>query len=79
MSEYSRLNKLNKKQVDNAINILTFEDVQNITFGEDIEISDNVVLSHYCEEDIITLNLLDSWTEVYQVMTDNKKIILETI
>ena len=79
MSEYNRLNKLNKKQIDNAINILTFEDVQNITFGEDIEISDNVVLSHYCEEDIITLNLLDSWTEVYQVMTDNKKIILETI
>ena len=79
MSEYNRLNKLNKKQIDNAINILTFEDVQNITFGEDIEISENVVLSHYCEDDIITLNLLDSWTEIYQVMTDDKKIILETI
>lgn len=79
MSEYNRLNKLNKKQIDNAINILTFEDVQNITFGEDVEISDNIVLSHYCEDEIITLNILDSWTEIYQIMTDGKKLIFETI
>ena len=79
MAQYNKLNELNKQQIDNAINILTFEDVQNITFGEDIEISENVVLSHYCEDEIITLNILDSWTEIYQVMTDEKKLIFETL
>ena len=79
MTQYNLLNKLNKKQIDKAINVLTFEDFQGITFGEDVEISDNVVLSHYCEDEIITLNILDVWAEIYQVMTDGKKLIFETL
>ena len=51
--------------------------IQNLYHGEDIVVSDNVVLSNY--SDIITLNIEDEWIEVFQVMYADTDIIYESL
>ena len=66
-----------KKQIDNAVEKVTLEMIQNLYHGEDVVVSDNVVLSNY--SDIITLNIEDEWIEVFQVMHAGTEIIYESL
>ena len=75
------MSNLHKSQIDEAIKKVTLKELNLLSYGEDIEISENVVLSHYCEDEIVVLNILDKWIEVYQYLWDNdtKKIQIETL
>lgn len=80
-TQYEKLSNLHKAQIDEAIKKVTLKELNLLSYGEDILISENVVLSHYCEDEIVVLNILDEWIEVYQYLWDNdtKKIQIETL
>ena len=80
-TQYEKLSNLNKTQIDEAIKKVTLKELNLLNYGEEILISENVVLYHYCEDEIVVLNILDEWIEVYQYLWDNdtKEIEIETL
>lgn len=78
---YGNLSELNKSQIDEAVNKITLKELNSLDYGDEIEISENVVLSHYCQDEVVVLNIEDEWIEVYQFLWDNKtkQIIIETL
>tara|TARA_R110001632_G_scaffold96448_1_gene202793 strand:+ start:457 stop:705 length:249 start_codon:yes stop_codon:yes gene_type:complete len=80
-TQYEKLSKLYKTQIDEAIKKVTLKELNLLSYGEEILISENVVLYHYCEDEIIVLNILDEWIEVFQYLWNNntKKIQIETL
>jgi hypothetical protein len=81
MSTYSKLSNKQRNEIDKAINLVTIKDLNELSYGEDLELTNQVCLSHYCEDDVIVLNLTEEWIEVYQIMfdTDTKEIIFEAL
>lgn len=80
-TQYEKLSNLHKSQIDKAIKKVTLKELNLLSYGEEILISENVVLYHYCEDEIAVLNILDEWIEVFQYLWDNntKKIQIETL
>ena len=80
-TQYKKLSNLYKTQIDEAIKKVTLKELNLLSYGEEILISENVVLYHYCEDEIVVLNILDEWIEVFQYLWDNntKKIQIETL
>ena len=80
-TQYEKLSNLHKTQIDEAIKKVTLKELNLLSYGEEILISENVVLYHYCEDEIVVLNILDEWIEVYQYLWDNdtKKIQIEVL
>lgn len=80
-TQYEKLSKLYKTQIDEAIKKVTLKELNLLSYGEEILICENVVLYHYCEDEIIVLNILDQWIEVFQYLWNNntKKIQIETL
>jgi len=80
-TQYDSLNSLQQSQVDKAVKKITIDILNSLTYGDEIKISDNVVIYHYTEEEIVVLNIYDEWIEVYQYLWDNesKEIITETL
>jgi len=59
--------------------MVTIEQVNSITYGEEISIGDDLVLYYYCEEDIIVIVRESDWTELYQVLIDGDVVTLEEL
>lgn len=80
-TQYEKLSNLHKTQIDEAIKKVTLKELNLLSYGEEILISENVVLYHYCEDEIVVLNILDEWIEVFQYLWENntKKIQIETL
>tara|TARA_R110002012_G_scaffold211983_2_gene382965 strand:+ start:318 stop:581 length:264 start_codon:yes stop_codon:yes gene_type:complete len=80
-SAYKHLTNKQQKQIDVATEKINVKMLKNLDYGEDLLVSENVVLSHYCEYEIITLNIEDEWIEVFQIMydTDTNKIVIEIL
>ena len=57
MAQYDELSNIHKTQIDEAIKKVTLKDLNLLSYGEEILISENVVLSHYCEDEIVVLNI----------------------
>ena len=78
---YGHLSDLHQSQIDEAVKKVTLKELNSLDYGEDIEISENVVLSHYCEDEVVVLNIEDEWIEVYQFLWDNEtnQIQIETL
>ncbi len=78
---YNHLTGEQQKQIDTAIEKITIKQLESLDYGEDVVVADNVVLSHYCEDDIITLNIEDEWIEVFQIMWDGdtNELVIDTL
>ena len=79
MSTYDTLTPELKAEIEKAISLITIKDIKELSYGEDLELTDEVCLSHYCEDEVIVLNLTKEWVEVYQVLYNGDAYILEAI
>ncbi len=78
-NQYQKLSGIQKNQIDEALKKITIEDLDSLDYGDEILISKNVVLYHYCEDDIVVLNIQDEWIEVFQYLWDEESITIESL
>tara|TARA_R100000353_G_scaffold173497_1_gene139891 strand:- start:434 stop:697 length:264 start_codon:yes stop_codon:yes gene_type:complete len=80
-SAYKHLTNKQQQQIDVATEKINVAMLKSLDYGEEILVSENVVLYHYCEDEIITLNIENEWIEVFQIMydTDTNKIVIEIL
>ena len=78
-NQYQKLSVIQKKQIDEALKKVTIQDLNSLDYGDEILISKNVVLYHYCEDDVVVLNIQDEWIEVFQYLWDEESITIESI
>ena len=81
MSTLENLTQQQRSEIEKAIELVNIKELNELSYGEDLELTNKVCLSHYCEDDVIVVNLTEEWIEVYQVLfdTDTKEIIFETL
>ena len=81
MLVFSSSSKEQRIEIEKAIDLVNIKDLNELSYGEDLELTNQVCLSHYCEDEVIVLNLTEEWIEVFQILfdTDTKEIIFESI
>jgi len=81
MTVLETLTKEQDKQITDAVDKITLEMLDKLDYGEEIELTEKVTLSHYCEDDIVVVNLIEDWTEVLQVLwnTEKDEIVFEAL
>jgi len=81
MTNFETLTEDQQNEVLEAKNLVTIEDLSALSYGEDLELTNKVCLSHYCEDEIIVLNLTEEWEEVFQILfnAETKEIIFESL
>ena len=70
-----------QEHVFNAADLITIDLLESLDYGEEIQLTDKMTLSHYCEDEIIVLNLTEEWEEVFQIQynTETEEIIFESL
>jgi hypothetical protein len=70
-----------QEDVFNAADLITIDLLKSLDYGEEIKLTDKMTLSHYCEDEIIVLNLTEEWEEVFQILfdTETEEIIFESL
>lgn len=68
------------EQITEAMGLVTIEMLENLTYGEEIQLTEKYCLYHYSEDDLIVLNDSVEWEELYTVLYDSKtkEIIFES-
>lgn len=68
------MNKLEK-----AIDTITIDMLNALSYGDEIELNDEYTLYHYLEDDIVVILKTDEWEEVMQVMWNDNNIDYEQL
>ena len=70
-----------QEDVFNAADLITIDLLESLDYGEEIQLTDKMTLSHYCEDEIIVLNLTEEWEEVFQIQytTETGQIDFEAL
>ena len=70
-----------QEDVFNAADLITIDLLKSLDYGEEIQLTDKMTLSHYCEDEIIVLNLTEEWEEVFQIQytTETGQIDFEAL
>lgn len=68
-----------KKEIQEAIDSVTIEMINDLDYGEEVELTKGFCLSHYCEEDVIVLNDSEEWDELLQILIDEDEITFEVL
>jgi len=63
----------------NAINSITIDMVNGMSYSDEIDLNEEYTLYHYAEEEIIVLVKTDEWEEIYQIMIDDNLITFEVL
>ena len=81
MTTIESLTEDQQETVFNAADLVTIDLLNTLSYGEEIQLNDKITLSHYCEDDIIVLNLTEEWEEVFQILfdTETEEIIFEAL
>ena len=80
MNTYSNLTNEQRNEIDKAIKLVNIKDIRELSYGEDLELTSQVCLSHYCEDEVIVLNLTNEWIEVFQIQNyKDEEVIFETL
>jgi|TARA_R110001606_G_scaffold92925_1_gene206302 hypothetical protein len=80
MNTYSNLTNEQRNEIDKAVKLVNIKDIRELNFGEDLELTEEVCLSHYCEDEVIVLNLTNEWIEVFQIQNyKDEEVIFETL
>jgi translation elongation factor P/translation initiation factor 5A len=59
-------------QEQEAIDMVTIEMLNDLTYGEEIKLNDKFCLYHYTEDDLVVFNDSEEWEELYVVQWDNE-------
>lgn len=68
-----------RSSLEAAKNKVTIEMLNALDYGEDIDLNELFVLSHYCEDEIVVINLKAEWNEILQVQWSDDDIIFEEL
>ena len=70
-----------QEDVFNAADLVTIDLLKSLDYGDEIQLTDKMTLSHYCEDEIIVLNLTEEWEEVFQIQytTETGQIDFEAL
>ena len=80
MNTYSNLTNEQRNEIDKAVKLVNIKDIRELSYGEDLELTNKVCLSHYCEDEVIVLNLTNEWIEVFQIQNyKDEEVIFETL
>lgn len=81
MTTYERLSEEQIVELDKAVGKVTIELLESLKPGDEIELIKGFCLYHYTEEDVVVLNSVEEWDELFQVMWDNstKQITFEEL
>ena len=81
MTTFETLTEDQQNEVLEATNLVTIENLNALSYGEEIDLTNEVCLSHYCEEDIIVLKLTEECEEIFQILFNakTKEIIFESL
>jgi translation elongation factor P/translation initiation factor 5A len=62
-----------------AIDMVTIEMLNELTYGEEIQLNDKFCLYHYIEDDLVVFNDSEEWEELYVIEWNDKtsEIIFE--
>ena len=68
-------------KLDNAIEQITIEMLEGLTYGSEVELNDEYTLYHYIEDDIISIFNTEEWVEMYAVLysKETNEIIIEEL
>lgn len=68
-----------KTKLEEAMELVTIEMLNGLTYSEEIHLNDKYCLYHYSEDDFVVLNDIDEWEELYTLQWNNKtnEIIFE--
>lgn len=68
-------------KLDNAIEQITIEMLESLTYGSEVELNDEYTLYHYIEDDIISIFSTEEWVEMYAVLysKETNEIIIEEL
>lgn len=67
------------EKLKDALSHVTIDLINTMSYGDEIRLNSRFVLYHYTEEDVIVLNCILKWEEVYQVMVDGDEITYEEL
>lgn len=83
MANIDALQDEQRQELETAISKINYEMLKGLDYGEEQRLTENYVLSHYCDNDVIVVVLEEEWEEIYQVLFNPKdqdgKIIFETL
>lgn len=58
---------------------ITFEMLESLDYGDQIELNNDFCIYHYLEDDCIVINLIEEWEEVLQVLYSDTDIAFEVL
>lgn len=70
---------MKKSLLDQALESITVKMLNKLDYAEELELNESYTLYHYCEEDIVVVNELPNWDEIFQVLWNDKDITFEKI
>jgi len=81
MTVFEKLTEDKKESIQDAQDKVKVEVLNNLEYGEEIELNEYFTLYRYTEDDIVVINYTDTWDEVLQVMwgDNDESIIFEEL
>ena len=70
---------MEKSLLNEALESITVDMLNNLEYGDEIELNESYSIYHYCEEDIVVVNETKNWDEIYQVLWNDKDITFEKL
>ena len=70
--DYTSLSVSKELGLKDAVDNLTSEIFNNLEHGDEVRLNEMYVLYKHTEEDIYTINDLEDWEEILQVMIDKE-------
>jgi hypothetical protein len=65
--------------LEDAQDKVTRELMDDLDYGEEVELNELYCLYHYTEDDIFVINLVDEWEEILQVQYNGDDIEFEAL
>ena len=69
------------EKLTEAIGLVTIDKLENLEHGEEVALNDTFTLYKYTEEDIVVINLTETWDELLQVLWSKEQddIVMEQL
>lgn len=67
------------KELEQALELVTYDMVKGLTYGDELPLINGYIIRHYDEEDLIVVVAEEEWEEVATVLYDdvNKSVKFE--
>tara|TARA_R100000808_G_C2120009_1_gene131528 strand:+ start:266 stop:487 length:222 start_codon:yes stop_codon:yes gene_type:complete len=71
--------KKNEELIEDALSKITLEMLNNLEYGEGIELNEEYILYHYFDSEVVEVNHTATWDNMFAVLWSNEEIIFEQL